>query len=363
MTRLDSAEALLKGGDSGPTVIPGDVEGSLLIKAVRYTDPDLKMPPKNKKLSAEQIASLEAWVKMGAPLPRSTAASHSPDEIAKVRARHWAFQPVEKPAVPAVKNSRWVQTPVDNFVLTTLEKRNLSPAPMADRRTLIRRVSYDLTGLPPTYEEVEAFMCDQRPDSYARVVDRLLASPHYGERWARYWLDQARYADGNLGAYKDTPYPYAYRYRDWVIRAFNDDMPYDRFVRAQLAADLLPDNQELIPALGFHALGGNADERVDVTTRVFLGLTVGCAQCHDHKYDPIPTKDYYSLLGVFRSSENYEIPLAPDAEVKAYNDLNKRIEDQKFEVADFLRKNNVELAEMLVRKTARYMVAAFTNAD
>src|SRR5262249_37309685 len=153
----------------------------------------------------------------------------------------------------------------------------------------------------------------------------------------------------------------AFRYRDWVIRAFNEDLPYDLFVKAQLAADLLPGNKDLLPALGFHALGGKADKRVDVTTRVFLGLTVGCAQCHDHKYDPIPTKDYYSLLGVFRSSENVEIPLVPDSEVAAYKDITKRIEDQKFEVDEFLRKSNVGLAEMLVRKTARYMLAVFTK--
>src|SRR5882724_7382273 len=188
--RLDSTEAILKGGDTAPAVVAGDVEGSLLIKAVRYTDAELKMPPKNKKLSGEQIASLEAWVKMGAPMPLTPAVSPSDGERAKkARAKHWAFQPVKKPTVPRVNNSRWVQTPVDNFVLATLEKRNLCPAPIADRRTLIRRATYDLIGLPPTYEEVESFICDQRPDSYARLVERLLASSHYGERWARYWLD------------------------------------------------------------------------------------------------------------------------------------------------------------------------------
>ena len=260
-----------------------------------------------------------------------------------------------------MKDSRWAKSAIDRFILAKLESEGLKPVRPADRRALIRRVTFDLTGLPPTPDEVDAFVADRSPDAFAKVVDRLLASPHYGERQARHWLDLARYADGNLGASKDTPYPNAYRYRDWVIRAFNQDMPYDLFVKAQLAADLLPNNQELLPALGFHALGGNADERVDVTTRGLLGLTVGCAQCHDHKYDPIPTQDYYSLLGVFRSSETHEIPLAPDAAVAAYKEIEKKIEDKKFEVDEFLRKSNVDLSEMLVRKTARYMVAVFTK--
>jgi hypothetical protein len=250
---------------------------------------------------------------------------------------------------------------IDRLILAKLQSQGLKQARPADRHALIRRVTFDLTGLPPTPEEVDAFLADRSSDAFAKVVDRLLASPHYGERWARHWLDLARYADGNLGASKDTPYANAYRYRDWVIRAFNDDMPYDLFVKAQIAADLMPENKDLLPALGFHALGGKADERVDVTTRVFLGLTVGCAQCHDHKYDPIPTQDYYSLLGVFRSSENAQIPLAADSEVAAYKDITKKIEDQKFEVDEFLRKRNVDLSEMLVRKTSRYLLAAFTN--
>jgi hypothetical protein len=295
------------------------------------------------------------WPSIPAP-PKSAAYVITPEQRA-----FWAFQPVRKPAVPDVKNSRWVRSDIDRFILARLESEGLKPAKPADRRPLIRRVTFDLTGLPPAPEEVDVFVADRSPDAFAKVVDRLLASPHYGERQARYWLDLARYADGNLGASKDTPYPNAYRYRDWVIRAFNQDMPYDLFVKAQLAADLLPNNQELLPALGFHALGGNADERVDVTTRGLLGLTVACAQCHDHKYDPIPTQDYYSLLGVFRSTETREIALAPDSVVAAYKQLEKKIEDKKYEVDEFLRKSNVDLAEMLVRKTARYIVAAFTK--
>jgi hypothetical protein len=358
---LDSREHLLKGGNSGPAIVPGQPDSSLLVQAVRHTHARLKMPPQGK-LSDEEITSLAAWVKMGAVWPSSPVALKSAAYLITPEQRaFWSFQPVRKPAIPAVRDSRWARSDIDRFILAKVESAGLKPVRPADRRALIRRVTFDLTGLPPTPDEVDAFVVDRSPDAFTRVVDRLLASPHYGERQARYWLDLARYADGNLGASKDTPYPNAYRYRDWVIRAFNQDMPYDLFVKAQLAADLLPNNEELLPALGFHALGGNADERVDVTTRGLLGLTVACAQCHDHKYDPIPTQDYYSLLGVFRSSENHEIPLAPDLVVAAYKELEKKIEDKKYEVDEFLRKSNVDLSEMLVRKTSRYMVAAFTK--
>jgi mono/diheme cytochrome c family protein len=374
--RLDSPEAILKGGDTSQAVIPGDVEGSLLIKAVRYTDPDLKMPPKNKKLSADQIASLEAWVKMGAALPRSTAATHPPDQIAKVRARHWAFQPVKKPSVPVVKNSRWVQTPVDNFVLATLEKRNLSPAPMADRRTLIRRVTYDLIGLPPTYEEVEAIMCDQRSDSYTRLVDRLLASPHYGERWARYWLDVARYADtkGYLAGGEERRYAFSYTYRDYVVRAFNEDKPYNQFIIEQIAADKLDlgEDKRSLAALGFLTLGRRflnvqndiIDDRIDVVTRGTLGLTVACARCHDHKFDPIPTKDYYALHGVFASSEEPgELPLlGPLKDSPDYQDYLKQKAKIEAESEEFKVKEIAQFISELRQHVGDYLFASHEAA-
>jgi hypothetical protein len=320
--RLDSPEALVKGGNSGSAIVPGNPEASLLIKAVRYTDPDLHMPPKDKKLAQNQIALLENWVKMGAPLPTSASGTGKVTDVAKARARHWAFQPVQKPAPPAVKHARWVQTPVDNFVLANLEKHDLKPAPAADRRTLIRRVTYDLIGLPPTYDEVETFTQDKRPDAYARLVDRLLASPHYGERWGRYWLDVARYADtkGYLPGGVERRYPFSFTYRDYVVRAYNEDKPYDQFLIEQIAADKLPpaEDKHALAALGFLTLGRRflnnrndiADDRIDVVSRGTLGLTVACARCHDHKFDPIPTKDYYSLHGVFASSEEpAELPL------------------------------------------------------
>jgi hypothetical protein len=375
--RLDSTEAILKGGDTAPAVAPGDVEGSLLIKAVRYTDADLKMPPKNKKLSGEQIASLEAWVKMGAPMPLTSAVSPSDGERAKkARAKHWAFQPVKRPTVPTVKNSRWVQTPVDNFVLATLEKRNLGPAPTADRRTLIRRVTYDLVGLPPTYEEVEAFMCDQRPDSYARLVDRLLASPHYGERWARYWLDVARYADtkGYLAGGEERRYAFSYTYRDYVVRALNDDKPYNQFLIEQIAADKLElgEDKSSLAALGFLTLGRRflnvqndiIDDRIDVVTRGTLGLTVACARCHDHKFDPIPTKDYYALHGVFASSEEpAELPLlGPLKDSPDYQDFLKQKAKIEAESEEYKVKEIAQFISELRQHVGDYLFAAHEAA-
>jgi mono/diheme cytochrome c family protein len=371
--RLDSPEAILKGGDTGPAIVPGDIEGSLLIKAVRYSDPDLQMPPKNKKLSTEQIASLEAWVKMGAPMPLTPTLSPSDGERGKkARAKHWAFQPVKKPAVPAVKNSRWVQTPVDNFVLATLEKRNLSPAPSADQRTLIRRVTYDLTGLPPTYEEVEAFSCDQSPDSYARLVERLLASPHYGERWARYWLDVARYADtkGYLAGGEERRYAFSYTYRDYVVRAFNDDKPYDHFLIEQIAADKLQlgEDKRSLAALGFLTLGRRflnnqndiIDDRIDVVSRGTLGLTVACARCHDHKFDPIPTKDYYALHGVFASSEEPgELPLlGPLKDSPDYQDYLKQKAKIETESEEYELKEIAQFISELRQHVGEYLLAA-----
>ncbi len=310
---LDTREGTLKGGETGPAVVPGDLDKSLLIKAVRYTDPDLQMPPKDEKLSAEQIADLETWVKMGAPDPRlATTAQKNFKDAAK---DHWAWQPLTKPTVPEVKNAAWCQSPVDNFIVAKLEEQGLKPNPIADKRTLIRRATFDLIGIPPTVEEVEAFVKDESPDAFAKVVDRLLASPHYGERWGRHWLDVARYSDtkGMVRRQREDPHsPYAWTYRDYVIRSFNEDKPYNQFIIEQLAADKLPatrNNPTNLTALGFLTVGEHfqgmpndiVNDRIDVVTKGFLGLTVTCARCHDHKFDPIPTKDYYSLHGIFSS--------------------------------------------------------------
>ncbi len=317
--RLDSHAALLKGGDSGPSVVPGKPEESLLIKAVRQTDADLSMPPKSK-LSDQQIADLVEWVRQGAAYPTSPT-------VAKGTLRdpnHWAFQPPVEPPLPTVRDAAWVQTGLDAFILAKLEEAGLPPAAPADQVTLIRRVTFDLTGLPPTPEEVAGFLADETPEAYARLVDRLLAAPTYGERWGRHWLDVARYADSN-GLDENVAHGNAWKYRDYVVSAFNRDLPYDRFVVEQLAGDLLPTSnteerhQQLI-ATGFLSLGAKViaevdetkmqmdivDEQIDTVTRALLGLTVGCARCHDHKFDPISTADYYGLAGIFKSTRTME---------------------------------------------------------
>ena len=305
--RLDSADAVQKGGKSGPPIVPGKPDESLLIQAIRQTHARLKMPP-GGKLKDEEIAAIAEWVKAGAVWPAGAAPVSkvtTPEYVITPEQRaFWAFQPVRKPAVPQVKDAARVANPIDHFVLAKLEAQGLKPVRPADKRVLIRRATLDLTGLPPTADEVDAFLRDTSPDAFAKVVDRLLASPRYGERWGRYWLDVARYSDDKLNSTQEEPYPNAFRYRDWVIQAFNDDMPYDVFVKAQIAGDMLnrDDPLQYQPGLGFYALSPELqDDRVDATTRGFLGLTVACAQCHNHKFDPIPPKDYYSLLGVFTS--------------------------------------------------------------
>jgi len=311
---LDTREGVLKGGESGPVIVPGDPEKSLLIKAVRYTDPDLQMPPKGQRLAPTQVADLVAWVRMGAPDPRMGGATRNASSGSGKN--HWAWQPVTKPAVPEVKDAAWCQTPIDNFILAKLEARELKPNRAADKRTLIRRATFDLIGLPPTPEEVDQFVKDDSPEAFAKIVDRLLASPHYGERWGRHWLDVARYSDtkGQVRRQREDPnYPYAWTYRDYVIRSFNEDKPYNLFIMEQIAADKLPAtarNPTNLAALGFLTVGDRfmgmqndiINDRIDVVTKGFLGLTVTCARCHDHKFDPIPTKDYYSLRGIFVSS-------------------------------------------------------------
>ncbi len=360
--QLDSREHALAGGKDGAVIVPGDPDKSVLIQAVRRTHAKFKMPPQGS-LSEEEIADLAAWVKAGAVWPESAKAAPPVKgkeyTITPEQRAFWSFQPVRKPPVPEVQHRDWPKNDLDRFILAKLEEKHLTPVRFADKRALIRRATFDLIGLPPTPDEVDAFLSDSSPDAFAKVVDRLLASPHYGERWGRYWLDLARYADGELGASKDTPFPNAFRYRDWVIQAFNQDMPYDRFVKAQIAADLMPDHEKLLPALGFYALGPGDDDRVDVTGQVFLGLTVGCARCHDHKYDPIPTKDFYSLQGIFRSTEKHEVPLAPESQVAAYKKVKQEIDDQKEELKDFLDKQSTELSQIMAEKTARYVMAAW----
>lgn len=331
--RLDSRAAILKGSDVGPVVVVGKPEESSLIKSIRH-EGDSKMPEKEDKLSDDKIAALTEWVRMGMPWPEGDANKLTAQQEAA--AKHWSFQPIRKPELPTVRDDKhWGTSSIDRFVLAKLEAAGVEPAPQADRHTLIRRASFDLIGLPPTAEEIEAFEKDTAPDAFARVVDRLLASPRYGERWGRYWLDVARYADTKGYVFQEERrYPYSYTYRDWVIRALNEDLPYDQFIIQQLAADQVAskDDPRPLAAMGFLTLGRRflnnqndiIDDRLDVVGRGLMGLTIACARCHDHKFDPIPQKDYYALHGVFASSpEPKELPALPDsrdAETKAAYD-------------------------------------------
>jgi mono/diheme cytochrome c family protein len=331
---LDSKAGWTKGGETGPALVPGDPDQSLLIKAVRYTDEDMQMPPSQsgKQLQASQIADLEAWVKMGAPDPRSVAAPRA--DIAKIAGglteemkektkTHWAYQPIKSPPVPNTKDKTWAKTPVDQFILAKLEEKELTPSAVADKRTLIRRATIDLIGLPPTPQEVLGFVNDESPDAFNKVIDRLLASPQYGERWGRFWLDVARYADTRGEPKKDTSplSPFAWTYRDYVIKALNSDRPFDQFIKEQIAADQLPTattQPGTLAALGFITQGdqfqGNRNDiindQIDVVCKGFMATTVTCARCHDHFFDPVPTRDYYSLHGIFNSSdEPDELPV------------------------------------------------------
>ena len=321
---LDTREGLRQGGIDGAVIVPNDPDKSMLIESVRYNNEDLQMPPK-EKLSDAQIADLEKWVKMGAPDPRAgdAAVAKSGYDMAAAR-QQWSFRSPVDSEPPKVKNSAWAHGAIDPFILAKLEEKNLAPAAPADKRTLIRRATFDLTGLPPTAAEVDMFLAESSTNAYKKVIDRLLASPQYGEQWGRHWLDQVRYADSvdkrQIGQPGDINE--AWRYRDWVVQAFNEDLPYDQFIINQFAGDLLPGlgengfNPDGIVATSMLAIGrweqGEADkekmmtdivdDQIDVTGRTFLGLTLACARCHDHKFDPIPTRDYYALAGIFYSS-------------------------------------------------------------
>ncbi|MEX2214772.1 MAG: PSD1 and planctomycete cytochrome C domain-containing protein [Phycisphaeraceae bacterium] len=401
--RLDSRDALLKGGDTGPAIDPVRVEESLLLRAVRYDDKDLQMPPKEKdRLSPQQVKDFETWIKSGVAFASGAAtAAVKPDAAAN----HWAFQPVKDPALPAVKDERWPRTEIDRFILAKLEAAGLQPSPQADKRTLIRRATFDLHGLPPTQEEVEAFARDDSPDAFAKVVDRLLASPRYGERWGRYWLDLARYSDTKGYVYGDREerfFVHAHAYRDWVIRAFNEDLPYDRFLLLQVAADqvterakgqgpgakgveaepqttssnppslgprplaLGPSSQSDLAAVGFLTLGRRflgvihdiIDDRIDTLFRTTQGLTVGCARCHDHKFDPIPTEDYYSLYGVFVNTTERTVPVAstpPDTD--AYRAFEKELRAREAKLRDAFAAKRGEWSDRVRAMSADYLLA------
>jgi hypothetical protein len=362
--RLDSRAAVLEGGLIGPAVIPGDPANSPLIQAVRR-EGDLQMPPKGS-LPEAAVRALTEWVKRGAPWPQDTLAPADP------KVSHWAFQPVRQVEPPAVEDTAWAASPIDAFILAKLEAKGLPPSPRADQRTLIRRATFDLTGLPPTPEEVAAFEADDAPDAFARLVDRLLGSPRYGERWGRHWLDVARYADTKGYVFQEERrYPFAYTYRDYVIRAFNDDLPYDQFLVQQIAADLLPLGEDTSPlaAMGFLTVGRRflnnrediIDDRIDVVTRGLLGLTVSCARCHDHKFDPIPTADYYSLYGVFASSVEPKEPptIVSPGSSPDYDDYQRQLGTRRQEVETYRAAKQAEILAELRGKIDRYLLAAF----
>jgi hypothetical protein len=315
---LDTREGLLKGGDSGkPAIVPGNAEASPLIEAVRYGNPDFRMPPKGK-LPEEQVADLVKWINSGAPDPRNGSAGLVQKNPAASAKAHWAFQPLKKPVAPEVRDASWPISAIDRFVLARLEQKGLKPVGDAPKPALIRRATFDLTGLPPTPEEVEDFVRDSSTGAFARVIDRLLNSVRYGERWGRHWMDVVRYAD-TAGDNADYPIPEARLYRDYIIDSFNSDKPYDRFVQEQLAGDILAKQEgnytEPIIATGFLALSRRyatapfelwhltIEDTIETTGRAFMGLTLRCARCHDHKYDPITKEDYYGLYGFFASTQ------------------------------------------------------------
>ncbi|MBT6957433.1 MAG: DUF1549 domain-containing protein, partial [Opitutae bacterium] len=371
---MTTLEGMLLGGDSGPSLIPGDLDNSLIIEAVRYRNEDMSMPPK-KPLSTEKVKILEEWVSSGAPWPGfegelvvGKEGSEEPYDWDKFRREHWSFQPVIKPVAPATGKSEWPKVDLDHFILAKLKSKGLKPNAQAEKRILLRRAYLDLLGLVPKPDEVRAFMNDDSPDAFTKLVDRLLDSKHYGERWARHWLDVARYSDG-LGGFGDgQDLPGAWRYRDWVVKAFNEDMPFNEFARRQIAGDCLEDESKDPVATGFFAIGptykgdgGDAEatnaakaetlsDRVDTFSRAFLGLTAACARCHNHKFDPISIKDYYSLAGIFNNSRlNLNHPLGTKDEIDAHKEGNARVKEKQEELNAW----SVEVREDGMRKLMR----------
>lgn len=395
--RVDSLAALLKGGDFGPSIIPGNPDKSTLIDAIHYKNQELQMPPAGK-MKQTDIDALTEWVRMGAPWPNAggKAAAEAPQaaakawEITKEQRAFWSLQQVKKAAPSKVKDKTWAKSPIDGFILARLEAAGLKPSPPADRRTLIRRAYFDLIGLAPKPEEVDAFLADKSPNAYEKVVDRLLASPQYGERWGRHWLDVARYADSN-GLDENTAFGNAWRYRDYVIAAFNKDKPYNEFIKEQIAGDLMPTDDPMVrndrlTATAFMSLGPKVlaepdkpklamdivDEQIDTTTKSVLGLTMACARCHDHKFDPISTKDYYAIAGIFKSTRTmvnlntvakvYQRPLASpevEAEIKVKQEDVKKTQAEVKRVTDAA---NQDLRSALKRDVGKYILAGWELA-
>jgi len=379
--RLDARQAVLKGGDSGPAAVAGKPDESLLVQAVRHDG--ITMPPEGAPLAAAEVEHLAEWVRRGLPWPELDAQALARARrlaengaIAEVRSKFWSFQPVAHPPLPEVRDQAWSKTPLDRFILAKLEEHALAPSPPADKRTLLRRLSFDLIGLPPTPAEIDAFLADESPDAVRNVVDRLLASPHYGERWGRHWLDIARFADTKgYVQFEGSDKPWAYTYRDYVVRSFNEDVPYNRFILEQLAADQLDlgEDRRALAGLGFLTVGSGfmnnnqdvIDDRVDVITRGLLGLTVSCARCHDHKFDPIPTADYYALYGVLANCVEPLVPplFEPPPQTPEYEAFAKELADRQQKLQAFMDQKFADLVGGARTRVSEYLLAAHELRD
>jgi cytochrome c553 len=375
---LDSRAGVMVGGEHGRIVTEGKPDESSLIKAINY-DGDVQMPP-DEKLSDQEIATLKQWIMLGVPWPAGDAASNvsirADGVITEQDRQFWSFRPIVNPPLPAVQRSDWPRQGLDYFILSRLEKERIEPVAEADRRTFIRRATFDLLGLPPTDDEIAAFVADERTDACERLIDRLLDSPQYGERWARHWLDVARYGEDQAHTFQARMYPSGYRYRDWIVQSLNADLRIDRFLLQQIAGDLLPgeDRMRQLPALGFFALGpvyyadagcapkakaDEYDDRIDTLCRGVLGLTVSCARCHDHKFDPISTKDYYALAGVFASTDYFEAPLAAPEVVKAYDEGQASIKQAEQRLKDAEGEETRKIGESLAPHTSQYLMTTW----
>ena len=393
---MESRSATLRGGELGPALVPGKPAESLIIRAINHGE-YLKMPPKDK-LPTKELVNFSRWIEMGAPWPNAaeTEDIHPIDtdeqdttHFSEEQKRFWAFQPPSRPTLPTVERTSWPQAPIDYFILARLEEADLSPAPMSDKETLIRRATYDLTGLPPESDHIEAFLADTSDSAFATVVERLLASPQYGERWGRHWLDVARYADSN-GLDENLAYANAFHYRDYVIVSFNADKPYDRFVQEQIAGDLLapdpnqPNDMGRYVATSFLAIGAKMlaeddpmkmqmdiiDEQLNTLSQAFMGMTIGCCRCHDHKFDPLSTADYYGLAGIFKSTKTmenhkvvaewYERPLVDSTTAGAIAMIDRQLSANRQAVAEIRGRAKAAATKHIRSRTAEYLLA--TNA-
>ncbi|MBI1347396.1 DUF1553 domain-containing protein [bacterium] len=361
--RLDSRTAM----DQASALVPGKPGDSRLVQVIKYSNDDIQMPPSGK-MPDDQIAAITKWIEMGAPWPQGDGDAQAMNKAADA-AGHWSFQPILDPPVPTVQATDRVRDPIDAFVIAKLEENQLTLSDPADKATFIRRATLDLWGIPPTYDEVQAFLADTSTEAVPRLIDRLLDSPLYGQRWARHWLDIARYADTKGYVFTEEPrYPYAYTYRDYVVDSFNADKPYNRFVMEQIAADQLDigEDQAELAAMGFLTVGRRflnkrediIDDRIDVVTRGLMAVTVGCARCHDHKYDPIPTADYYSLFGVFNSSqEPGDLPIIGTPKNRAeYEKFQKDLAEREKALADYEQATHAAIVAKLRSDVASYLI-------